>query len=199
MGSGDIIIEGGKKNLHSKIAKFLFDYRNSKNSTTDTSPAELVFGRSLRSRLDLLDPVKPSSSSTALMQTINPIKGIIKKKIGEVIYLVYIPQLKCEVKRHIDQIRTRLLSPPIDTGRGNWDPDTVPDVSPPQDSAASGTADSGVAAQPPQGESSDRGQMRQEASEVAPTTPMSIPTRRRKAISPIFSTPTSSDNNEYIS
>ncbi|XP_041971651.1 uncharacterized protein K02A2.6-like [Aricia agestis] len=53
-----------------KIAKFLFDYRNSKNSTTGKSPSELLFGRSLRSRLDLLNPSEVIPSSTSLTDVV---------------------------------------------------------------------------------------------------------------------------------
>ncbi|KAL4720818.1 hypothetical protein ACJJTC_014989 [Scirpophaga incertulas] len=89
-----------------------------------------------------------------------------------------------------------LLSPPIDTGRGNWDPDTVPDVSPPQDSAASGTADSGVAAQPPQGKVPTGGRCARKRAKSHQRRRCQYQLEGRKAISPIFSTPTSSDNNE---
>lgn len=40
--------------INCKLMKYLFDYRNSIHSTTGTSPAQLVFGKQLRSRLDLL-------------------------------------------------------------------------------------------------------------------------------------------------
>lgn len=53
-----------------KLYKYLFDYRNSVHTTTGTSPAQLVFGRQLRSRLDLLNPSQPSHSpsSTSLAE-----------------------------------------------------------------------------------------------------------------------------------
>lgn len=51
-----------------RLAKFLFDYRNSVNSTTGTSPAQLVFGHPLRSRLDLLTVnTSPSQSELPLL------------------------------------------------------------------------------------------------------------------------------------
>lgn len=50
-----------ESDMQNKLNKFLFDYRNSKNSTTDSSPAELVFGRKLRSRLDFVVPVRSES------------------------------------------------------------------------------------------------------------------------------------------
>jgi len=42
--------------LSERIARFLFNYRITPQSTTDLSPAELLQGRKLRSRLDLLKP-----------------------------------------------------------------------------------------------------------------------------------------------
>ena len=52
--------EGCKKmkegTISDKIARFLFSYRNLPHSTTGVSPAELMFGRQLRSQLDLLKP-----------------------------------------------------------------------------------------------------------------------------------------------
>jgi len=42
--------------LSDRIARFLFTYRNTPQTTTGMSPAELLFGRRLRSRLDLLKP-----------------------------------------------------------------------------------------------------------------------------------------------
>lgn len=52
--------EGFKKmkegTISDKIARFLFAYRNLPHSTTGVSPAELMFGRQLRSQLDLLKP-----------------------------------------------------------------------------------------------------------------------------------------------
>ena len=51
--------EGVKKltgDMHTRIARFLFNYRISPQSTTGVSPAELLMGRRLRSALDLLKP-----------------------------------------------------------------------------------------------------------------------------------------------
>ncbi|XP_028159218.1 uncharacterized protein K02A2.6-like [Ostrinia furnacalis] len=46
-----------------KLLKYVFDYRNSSHSTTGESPAQLVFSRQLRSRLDLMSPRPPAPSS----------------------------------------------------------------------------------------------------------------------------------------
>lgn len=49
-----------------QLLKYLFDYRNSVHSVTGVSPAELVYGTKLRSRLDLICPTSSSNSSTSL-------------------------------------------------------------------------------------------------------------------------------------
>ena len=43
-------------NTVSRVARFLSRYRTTPQSTTGTTPAELMFGRKLRTRLDLLKP-----------------------------------------------------------------------------------------------------------------------------------------------
>ena len=40
----------------SRVARFLSRYRTTPQSTTSAIPAELMFGRKLRTRLDLLKP-----------------------------------------------------------------------------------------------------------------------------------------------
>ena len=42
--------------MEERLAKLLFNYRITPQSTTGTSPAQLLFGRNLKSRLDLLKP-----------------------------------------------------------------------------------------------------------------------------------------------
>ena len=44
------------KPVKEKLAKFLIDYRNTPHSTTSVSPAQLLPGRPLRTRLDLVKP-----------------------------------------------------------------------------------------------------------------------------------------------
>lgn len=62
------IISAGtnQRELNVKLNEFLFNYRNATHSTTDKSPAELVFGRKLRCRLDLLAVSTPSARDAAL-------------------------------------------------------------------------------------------------------------------------------------
>ena len=55
-----IIKHGLKKmkegSLNDRLARFLFDYRITPHSTTGVSPLELLMGRRLKSRFDLLKP-----------------------------------------------------------------------------------------------------------------------------------------------
>ena len=61
--------EGMKKlssgSLETKLSKFLFKYRSTPQSTTGVSPAELMFGRPLRSQLDLM---RPSIQSNVMLR-----------------------------------------------------------------------------------------------------------------------------------
>lgn len=62
-----IILSGtNSKDLNNKLQEFLLCYRNSKHNTTDRSPSEILFGQSLRCRLDLINPKTVSSSDAAL-------------------------------------------------------------------------------------------------------------------------------------
>jgi hypothetical protein len=239
-----IILSSNNKLVPGKISKFLFDYRNSKNSTTGKSPAELVFGRELRSRLDLINPRAPPSS-TDLTETVEHqqflqakyykgvqrpefkvndnvwltkntntnkkitwIEGIVKKRIGKVMYVIYIPLMDGEVTRHIDQLRAHPF--PIQSDSSQWDPDVVPDLSSSgtttmADAATTSataptlTSPTGPAAyeyftpQPGEGESVDgadglEGPELSQAAELA-TPPRSATDKRRQAISPQFTTP----------
>ncbi|XP_026322974.1 uncharacterized protein K02A2.6-like [Hyposmocoma kahamanoa] len=49
-----------------KLLKYLMDYRNSIHSTTRYSPAQMVFGRKLRTRLDLINPKSSSFLSPSV-------------------------------------------------------------------------------------------------------------------------------------
>ncbi|XP_061729153.1 uncharacterized protein K02A2.6-like [Cydia pomonella] len=68
------LLSSSAKEVDQNLLKYLFDYRNSVHSTTGVSPAQLVFGRKLRSRLDLLVPnvlaAAPSSPDT-LTEVVN--------------------------------------------------------------------------------------------------------------------------------
>lgn len=48
------------------LNRFLLDYRNTAHSTTGFSPAKLMLGRNLRSRLDLLRPLAMDVSNISV-------------------------------------------------------------------------------------------------------------------------------------
>ncbi|XP_026735084.1 uncharacterized protein K02A2.6-like [Trichoplusia ni] len=54
-----ILSNNNVKSIAHKMCKYLFDYRNSVHSTTGCSPAQLVFGHKLRSRLDIIKTIQP--------------------------------------------------------------------------------------------------------------------------------------------
>jgi hypothetical protein len=49
-------MEESSKPIEEKLAKFLITYRNTPHSTTGESPAQLMLGRPIRTRLDLVKP-----------------------------------------------------------------------------------------------------------------------------------------------
>ncbi|KAG7295105.1 hypothetical protein JYU34_022039 [Plutella xylostella] len=65
-----IIMSGKSSHLNVKLNEFLFNYRNSVHSSTNKSPAQILFGRQLRCRLDLLNPQISSPSDTTLAETV---------------------------------------------------------------------------------------------------------------------------------
>lgn len=55
-----------QRDLNTKLNEFLFCYRNSTHSTTNKSPAEILFGHKLRNRLDLINIIEPSPCDATL-------------------------------------------------------------------------------------------------------------------------------------
>lgn len=135
-----VISSNNKSDCKLKILKYLFDYRNSVHSVTGFSPAELVFGHKLRTRLDLINPKTPAPSHTTptdnvihqqcsqiescrrknkqvfkqgddimYKKFINSVKyqwcrGIVKKRLGKVMYLIQDIRSSCDIKKHKNQI-----------------------------------------------------------------------------------------------
>uniref|UniRef100_A0A2A4JGQ7 Uncharacterized protein n=1 Tax=Heliothis virescens TaxID=7102 RepID=A0A2A4JGQ7_HELVI len=116
-------------------------------------------------------------------------------------YTVYVPELKGEVTRHMDQIRKRLSSSVslANSEDQDWDPDVIPDVASP-DTAHPGpasqperegevtTVPAPAAAMPTAPGTPDTSQPGTPP-ETSPRTTRAISPLRRRAISPIFSTP----------
>jgi hypothetical protein len=112
--------------VNAKLAKFLLAYRNTPHSTTNESPAQLLFKRDLRTRLDLIKPcVKDKVESkyaiptgrvrtleigdkvlvrNYLQKEIKWYSGTIVQRNGTLTYYVEVEPGKIW-KRHIDQIK----------------------------------------------------------------------------------------------
>ncbi|XP_018395972.1 PREDICTED: uncharacterized protein K02A2.6-like, partial [Cyphomyrmex costatus] len=113
-----------KENVKCSVQKFLFHYRITPFPELKQSPAEIMFGRKLRNRLDLLSPKemeiknKPvESNETRNFQVGNKIAareylnkkakwrfGIVYRKLGKLHYLIRLENGKIW-KRHVNQLR----------------------------------------------------------------------------------------------
>jgi hypothetical protein len=101
------ILNENTTDLETAMARYLFAYRTAHYATTKTSPAEMMFGRKLRTKLDnvktittsaINNPKKASSGEYATGETVmirdtNPHKpswrkGEVKKRIGRHLYTV---------------------------------------------------------------------------------------------------------------
>jgi transposase InsO family protein len=148
-----------------ELQRFLFSYRNTPTKATGRSPAEVMFGRHLRTPLDLLKPdIRTNLSNAATREKLNHdahtkerhfgvhelvwcwdarvnshIPAIIKKRIGVWSYIVSINGR--EHRRHADQLRKRYLTekPPDNEFQSNddFEQNTIfPEVREPQYSNA---------------------------------------------------------------
>ena len=133
--------EGMKKqregSLETKLSRFLFSYRLTPHSSTGVSPAELMFGRRLRSPLDCLKPhlaekVKSSQEHQkgchdrhakprefevdALVYARNYgaglpwLPGKVVEKLGTVMYRILLEDGR-KVRKHADQLKHRVMEP----------------------------------------------------------------------------------------
>ena len=121
--------KGDSGTLSTKLMRFLLSYRTTPNATTGVSPAELLFGRTLRTRLNLLKPdistkVQDKQASqkqhhdkksrdrhfqvgqSVLVENNKPepkwVVGTVVEKLGDISYRV---QVGNQVwKRHVDQL-----------------------------------------------------------------------------------------------
>ena len=121
----------GHRTMSQKMINFLLQYRNSPNGTTRLSPAQLMFGRTLCTCLDLISPIDTSKrlkdDSPLQMKSKRvflPWKdvwyrnfskggskwaaGTVFVTIGNTMYKVK-PQAHpdCTMRRHVDQILCR--------------------------------------------------------------------------------------------
>lgn len=109
--------------MHEQLLGYLFNYRNTVHCATGETPAKLMFGRQLRTRLDLILPSKENlqNQPTTLgrryfeiddmvwVRWYNARKevwqiGKVKEKIGNKMYKIYIIDSEVCCIRHVDQI-----------------------------------------------------------------------------------------------
>ena len=119
------------EDLKQALAQFLLHYRTSSHGTTGKSPAEMMFGRRIRTRLDLLHPKPKWTKSKKLDKEQIPrsklrefqvgncvwmrnylgkprwLPGVVTARTGPVSY-----RIQCrgqEHRRHVDQLKRREL------------------------------------------------------------------------------------------
>ncbi|CAK1595295.1 unnamed protein product [Parnassius mnemosyne] len=102
---------------------YLFNYRNTVHCTTGETPAKLMFGRNLRSRLDLIIPIEKTQLNMPLVTSRRFFEigdtvwarwysarketwelGTIKEKVGSKMYKIFIIKFEATCIRHIDQL-----------------------------------------------------------------------------------------------
>lgn len=120
------------------LARFLFDYRNSVDTTTGVKPSELMFRHKINDRFSSILPTISSSEKVVRKQAEQKYyykgkrnlefspgdkvliksykhnkefweKGNIKGKIEKVVYEVYINGKKYCIKKHVDQLKLDYL------------------------------------------------------------------------------------------
>lgn len=116
---------GNSYNLNEKLSELLFNYRNTPHCTSGVTPAKLLLGRELRSRLDLVMPTnsqKRDVGSSIVCKRQFEVDdlvwltwyvsrkeiwtvGKIIRKIGNRMYEVMACDYNVICKRHIDQLR----------------------------------------------------------------------------------------------
>ena len=78
-----------KGDIHTKLARLLFSYRKTPQSTTGVSPAELLMGRRLRSALDLVKPdlhKRMEREQDRQKAACEPHTVICSFKVGDLVY-----------------------------------------------------------------------------------------------------------------
>ncbi|XP_026668696.1 uncharacterized protein K02A2.6-like, partial [Ceratina calcarata] len=135
-------LSGNGKDIEINLCKFLINYRRTPHTTTGNTPSFLMFGRDLRTRLDLIFPTEKSENKNfesskyrtfkegekvAVRDYLNTNKwqyGRVQRKLGNLIYLVQLDDLRVW-KRHVDQIRSIGNDTPL---KINFTPTTPPET-----------------------------------------------------------------------
>ena len=127
-------VKAGKssRTLQHKLDRFLLAYRSAPHATTELSPAQLLLGRNVKTRLDLIKPNVTREVNKKLLQSNNStlrafdhnqnvwvrnyrrgpkwVRGIVIERTGPVLYRVKVDDQTW--KRHVEQLRDSNLCPP---------------------------------------------------------------------------------------
>ena len=120
------------RTLQHKLDRFLLAYRSAPHATTELSPAQLLLGRNVKTRLDLIKPNVTREVNKKLLQSNNStlrafdhnqnvwvrnyrrgpkwVRGIVIERTGPVLYRVKVDDQTW--KRHVEQPRDSNLCPP---------------------------------------------------------------------------------------
>ncbi|XP_022808195.1 uncharacterized protein K02A2.6-like [Stylophora pistillata] len=140
------------RTLHHKLDRFLLAYLSAPHATTELSPAQLLLGRNVETRLDLIKPDVTREINKTLLQSydctlksfdqnqnvwvhnyrIVPkwVRGTVVEQTGPVLYKVKVNDQTW--KRHVEQLRDSNLCPPdVETIDDCAVPEEVENVTPP--------------------------------------------------------------------
>ena len=124
-GLAERMVQSFKNAVKARLDRFMFAYRTAPHAATGHSPAQLLFGRNLKSRLDLLKPnikrvvdgrlLKNEKGTLVSFQNGEMVmvrhyhrgpkwlKGEMLERIGPVLYKVLVDVATW--RRHVDQMR----------------------------------------------------------------------------------------------
>ena len=145
----DSIMKLRKGSLETRLSKFLFKYRITPHTITGVVPAEVMFGRRLRTHLDSLKPNNISPRRSIVVKSIKSIgvgdlvyarnyatgpkwlPGRIVESSGNVLFTVVLMDGR-QVRKHTDQLIRRYVDSTVQTDGEQLDYDDT-SVSPNED------------------------------------------------------------------
>ncbi|KAL5473474.1 hypothetical protein EMCRGX_G027963 [Ephydatia muelleri] len=127
------------EDLLKRLDQFLFSYRNTPHTTTGYSPAQLLLGRRLRSKLDLLVPregsIPPVESVVPAESQFTSVVPPRSSSVGELPGVLEIPPKSLSYSAS-DSSVPPLSSPPGSNVRGSPPVDAVPETTPTRNSSS---------------------------------------------------------------
>ena len=127
-----------ERSLNTRISRFLFTYRNTPQSVTEHSPAELMFGSKLKSQLDRLHPDlnrKVQTKQIRKKECHDRGTTLREFKIGDNVYLEnfhrgeqWLPGVVCRVNSpvsYVVKLTEWTIISGIDHLRSHWDGEEI--------------------------------------------------------------------------